>query len=99
MKVVALVGTVALAAFYLPAAATEPTASETTVHKSHHAKRQHARAQDPYKELEPYRSFGFIGTYPGEYARIRASGECAIDLGYGRWLPCNSGGGGGGHGR
>lgn len=47
-----------------------------------------------YPELEPYRSHGFVGTFPGSCAYDRAAGRCMIDLGYGRCVQCDIGGGG-----
>jgi hypothetical protein len=42
-----------------------------------------------YPGLEPYRSLGFKGEYPGDCAYMRANGTCMIDLGYGRCEPCS----------
>jgi len=96
MKLAALIATAAFAALCVwPASASEPSQAPQTMHKSHHAKHAKARSANPYAELEPYRSFGFIGPYPGDYARMKASGNCVIDLGYGRWMSCDQGGGGG----
>jgi hypothetical protein len=36
----------------------------------------------------------FKGKYPGNYASRKAAGDCVIDLGYGRWMSCDIGGGG-----
>jgi hypothetical protein len=94
MKLAVLITTAAFAALCIcSASASEPVSAATTAHKSHHAK--HAKAQNPYAELEPYRSLGFIGPYPGDYARMKATGNCVIDLGYGRSMSCDQGGGGG----
>ena len=61
-----------------------------------HKKRHHvARRQSRYPELEPYRSNGFVGEFPGSCAYDRAAGRCMIDLGYGRCVQCDIGGGGG----
>jgi len=81
----------AFAAFNLAASAAEP-ASDT---KPHHSNRAHAKAANPYADLERFRSMDFIGTYPGDYAARRAAGDCVIDLGYGRSMSCDQGGGGG----
>jgi hypothetical protein len=90
MKIAILVGILAVVAF----SPTFSAASETAKHsqKASAVKHRQVKANNPYKNLEPYRSMGFIGTYPGEYARLKASGECVIDLGYGRWESCNVGG-------
>jgi hypothetical protein len=48
-----------------------------------------AAPQSRYPELEPYRSLGFKGEYPGDCAYMRANGTCMIDLGYGRCEPCS----------
>jgi hypothetical protein len=63
-----------------------------------HRKRHVVRRQDDaaYPALEPYRSSGFRGEFPGSCAYARANGNCMIDLGYGRCVPCEQGGGGGG---
>ena len=64
---------------------------KVTIHK----KRYVARRRGPaYPELEPYRSSGFIGEFPGACAYDRAAGRCMIDLGYGRCVQCDIGGGG-----
>jgi hypothetical protein len=69
------------------------TKKKVVVHKKHrYVSRRHGPA---YPELEPYRSFGFIGEFPGSCAYDRAAGRCMIDLGYGRCMPCEQGGGGG----
>jgi hypothetical protein len=60
-----------------------------------HRKRHVARYRSAYPELEPYRSFGFVGEFPGSCAYDRAAGNCMIDLGYGRCMPCEQSGGGG----
>ncbi len=100
MKMTALVGIVALTAiaafnltaFNLTALAAEPaTAAKPKHHVKHHRTQSQVRPADPYAALEQYRSFGFIGPYPGDYAVRRSLGECVIDLGYGRWAPCGSG--------
>jgi hypothetical protein len=62
-------------------------------HKRHVAQRV-VRHRSAYPELEPYRSYGFIGKFPGSCAYDRAAGNCMIDLGYGRCAPCTLGGGG-----
>jgi hypothetical protein len=70
--------------------AAEPTAATKTVHHvKHHRAQAQTRAKDSYAALEPYRSMGFVGAYPGEYARRRAAGDCVFDLGYGRFEYCN----------
>jgi hypothetical protein len=53
------------------------------------------RPQSAYPQLEPFRSSGFIGPFPGSCAYDRAAGNCMMDLGYGRCVPCDIGGGGG----
>jgi hypothetical protein len=81
-----------------PAAFADNTAKVTTTKKKIvvHRKRHVAKRRGPaYPELEPYRSFGFIGKFPGSCAYDRAAGRCMIDLGYGRCVPCNVGDGGG----
>jgi hypothetical protein len=90
MKIAALVGIVALAAFNLTALAAEPTAAPKRIHKTHHTKHRHARPVNPYAALEPYRSMDFKGAYPGDYALRRSRGECVEDLGYGRVGSCES---------
>jgi hypothetical protein len=95
MKMPTLILVAAVAAFSVAASAAQPDAGPKVLHKTHHAKHAKARTGNPYAALEPYRSMDFIGSYPGDYARTRASGTCAIDLGYGRWVPCDVGGGGG----
>lgn len=52
--------------------------------------RVHIQRDDYYRSLEANRSFGFIGAYPGEYARRRSLGQTVCDLGYGRWDACES---------
>lgn len=94
MKTSALIAAAVLAAFSVTASASEPTATVKAVHKSHHTKHAKAHRANPYADLEPYRSFGFIGPYPGDYASRKAAGECVIDLGYGRWMSCDQSGGG-----
>jgi hypothetical protein len=67
-----------------------------TVKKKHkrHVARHVVRQRSAYPGLEPYRSFGFQGEFPGSCAYDRAAGICRIDLGYGRCVPCDQGGGG-----
>jgi hypothetical protein len=77
----------------VPAVATEAQAPAKPLHKSHHAKHAKAKA-NPWAALEPYRSMDFVGDYPGDYAARKALGQCVIDLGYGRWMSCDQGGGG-----
>ena len=71
---------------------TKKTTKKPAHHK-HHAKRATVY-RSAYPALEPYRSFGFIGDFPGSCAYDRAAGRCMIDLGYGRCVPCDMGGGG-----
>jgi len=71
---------------------TKKTAKKT-VHHKRHAKHV-AVYRSAYPALEPYRSSGFIGSFPGACAYDRAAGRCMIDLGYGRCMPCEIGGGG-----
>ena len=76
-----------------------PVVTKKTTKKNAHHKRHAKRAtvyRSAYPELEPYRSSGFIGQFPGACAYDRAAGRCMIDLGYGRCMPCDIGGGGGG---
>lgn len=91
MKIGALMGVLALVAFDPTVSTATPKAKVYVGHKSSHAKHRRI-AKNPYADLEPYRSMGFIGAYPGEYARRRAAGECVDDLGYGRWASCDAGG-------
>jgi hypothetical protein len=67
-----------------------------TVKKKHkrHVARHVVRQLSAYPELEPYRSYGFRGEFPGSCAYDRAAGRCMIDLGYGRCVQCEIGGGG-----
>lgn len=74
-----------------PSAFAENTTKVTTAAKKKivvHRKRHAARKRVAYPELEPYRSFGFVGEFPGACAYDRAAGRCMIDLGYGRCMPC-----------
>jgi len=90
MKITVLVGVAALIAFNLTASAAEQKpAAKTSLHHKHYRTQAHMRPKDPYAALEPYRSFGFSGAYPGAYALRRSLGECVIDLGYGRFEYCN----------
>ena len=76
---------------------TQDSVKVTTTKKKvvAHKKRHVAKRRGPaYPELEPFRSFGFVGEYPGSCAAHRASGTCMIDLGYGRCAPCSMGGDG-----
>ena len=92
MKIIAvLFGILALVAFDpTPSIASEKI---QVSHKSSPAKHRRVRVSNPCRHLEPYRSMDFIGAYPGEHARLKASGQCVIDLGYGRYESCNVGGG------
>jgi hypothetical protein len=72
---------------------TKKTAKKTVHHKRH--SRNVSVYRPAYPALEPYRSFGFVGDFPGACAYDRAAGRCMIDLGYGRCVPCDIGGGGG----
>jgi hypothetical protein len=69
------------------------TVKKTQKHKRHTSRRV-VRHRNAYPALEPYRSSGFIGEFPGACAYDRAAGNCRIDLGYGRCVPCDFGGGG-----
>jgi len=69
------------------------TTKKVVTHKRHHVAKV-VRQEAPYSRLEPYRSSGFVGDYPGDCARQRAGGECVVDLGYGRCVSCSIGGGG-----
>lgn len=68
----------------------------TAVKKKHkrHVAKHRTRQDSAYPALEPFRSSGFIGRFPGSCAYDRAAGRCMIDLGYGRCMPCEIGGGG-----
>jgi hypothetical protein len=66
------------------------TTKKVVVHKKRHIVKHHRK----YEALEPYRSSGFIGEFPGSCAYDRAAGNCMIDLGYGRCVPCDQPGGG-----
>jgi hypothetical protein len=61
-------------------------ANSTTTASSSGARAHH--------QFEPFRSMDFKGKYPGNYASRKAAGDCVIDLGYGRWMSCDIGGGG-----
>jgi len=76
-----------------PAATKQVTTKKVITHKHHHTAK--VVQKSPYSHLEPYRSSGFVGDYPGDCARQQAGGECVIDLGYGRCVSCSIGGGGG----
>jgi hypothetical protein len=81
-----------------PTTTKQSTAQQVTTKKVVHPKRHGVkvvRPQSPYSRLEPYRSSGFVGEYPGDCAAQRANGQCMIDLGYGRCVSCSVGGGGG----
>jgi hypothetical protein len=93
MKIIALVGILALVAFDPTVSTAKPKTTAQVNQKSSHAKHRRAQTNNPYWRLEPYRSMGFIGAYPGEYARRKAAGECVIDMGYGRYDSCSVGGG------
>jgi len=67
--------------------------TKNTAHHRHHPKRVTVY-RSAYPALEPYRSSGFVGQFPGACAYDRAAGRCMIDLGYGRCMPCEMGGGG-----
>ena len=99
LSIVAAVVAIAIAAppSFAVAQGTQQTAKVTKTKKKVvvHRKRHFVRSGPAYPELEPYRSFGFIGEYPGSCAYDRAAGRCMIDLGYGRCMPCEQGGGGG----
>lgn len=80
-----------------PADDQTPVATKKTTKKSVHHKRHTKHTtiyRSAYPALEPYRSSGFIGNFPGACAYDRAAGRCMIDLGYGRCMPCEMGGGG-----
>ncbi len=99
LSAIAMAAALAVAAPVAPATAQDGTQVVTVKkqkkHKRHVA-RQTVRQRSTYPELEPYRSYGFIGEFPGSCAYDRAAGNCMIDLGYGRCVPCSLGGGGGG---
>lgn len=90
--------TLAVAAPSLPAKADDGTGTKVVTvkkkHKRHVARHVVVRPRSAYPGLEPYRSFGFRGEFPGSCAYDRAAGNCMIDLGYGRCVPCDQGGGG-----
>ena len=68
------------------AAGDDQHTSQTRPHKA-----QASSRATPYRHLEPYRSQGFKGAYPGDCAYMQAYGHCMIDLGYGRCEPCDMG--------
>jgi hypothetical protein len=74
---------------FADSANTVTTHKKITVHKKRHVAKHHRK----YEALEPYRSSGFIGEFPGSCAYDRAAGNCMIDLGYGRCVPCDLPGG------
>jgi hypothetical protein len=89
--------TLAVAAPISPAEAQDGAKVVTVKKKQKHKRhtsRHVARYRSAYPELEPYRSNGFIGEFPGSCAYDRAAGRCMIDLGYGRCVQCDIGGGG-----
>jgi hypothetical protein len=87
----AIVTALALAVAAPPSFADSTTATKKiVVHKKRHVTKHHRQ----YEELEPYRSNGFIGEFPGSCAYDRAAGNCMIDLGYGRCVSCDTPGGG-----
>lgn len=93
----AIVAALALAvAAPVPPVHARDSTTHVTVKKKHkhHTARRVVRHRSAYPELEPYRSNGFIGEFPGSCAYDRAAGNCMIDLGYGRCAPCTLGGGG-----
>jgi hypothetical protein len=77
------------------ARADDGVTAATAVKKKHerHVAKHHVRRESAYPALEPYRSSGFIGQYPGSCAYDRAAGRCMIDLGYGRCVSCDIGSG------
>jgi hypothetical protein len=99
MKAVWL-STITIAVSLAVAAPVVPLQAEgavtTLAAKKKHKKYKHhvVRPRSAYPELEPYRSNGFIGEFPGSCAYDRAAGNCMIDLGYGRCMPCSIGDGG-----
>jgi hypothetical protein len=95
LSVVVAALTLAVAAPVYPATAQDTVTVKTT--KKKHKRHVAERYQRAYPELEPYRSSGFVGQFPGSCAYDRAAGRCMIDLGYGRCVSCDMGGGGGRH--
>jgi len=89
-KVATGIAIVAFAVFNLMAF----TAENAPDNKAHRTKHAHVKALKPYPSLERFRSMDFIGPYPGDYAARKAAGDCVIDLGYGRSMSCDMGGGG-----
>lgn len=89
MKIAILAGMLALLAFDATSAIAQADETAKAGKKPASAKHRLAQPDPHYRQLEPYRSMGFIGAYPGGYARQKAAGECVIDLGYGRWESCN----------
>jgi hypothetical protein len=88
--------TIALAAAIPAQPSFADSATPVTTQKKivvHKKKRHVVRHHRQYEELEPYRSSGFIGKFPGSCAYDRAAGNCMIDLGYGRCVPCDLPGG------
>jgi hypothetical protein len=68
--------------------AADRAAEISAARKKKRAVRRYDREYE-YGHLEPYRSFGFIGRYPGEYAWRKSIGQNVCDLGYGRWDMCD----------
>ena len=84
----------AVAAPVQPSFAQNSSPAVTTTKKKVvvHKKRYVAKRNGPaYPGLEPFRSNGFVGQFPGACAYDRAAGNCMIDLGYGRCEPCSIG--------
>jgi hypothetical protein len=96
LSMIVAVLALAIAAPNVPAQADDGTRTKVvTVKKKHkrHVAQRVVRQHSAYPELEPYRSFGFIGEFPGSCAYDRAAGRCMIDLGYGRCVSCDQPGG------
>ena len=96
-----LLAVVAVASFALavPNCAVRAENAPSVSTKKKTKKYSARKHQSAYPGLEPYRSSGFVGQFPGSCAYDRAAGNCMMDLGYGRCVPCDIGGGGGGRGR
>jgi hypothetical protein len=91
LRLSAIVTALALAVAVPPSFADSTTTTKKiVVHKKRYVAKHHRK----YEKLEPYRSSGFIGEFPGSCAYDRAAGTCMIDLGYGRCVPCSQAGGG-----
>lgn len=99
---VAALAAIALVSIPLSAASAQDTGLHTASNPSlefsaQKKKKAKVVVSDPYARYRAQGiapSFGFIGPpgYPGEYAWRKSIGQCVIDLGYGRFESCDSGG-------